>query len=85
MSLTDAAYALDELAAGRTPAQSRAVRGLHALDELILQGGCEQALRDAAATLELYVATGGVISIFAGARSRAAEMAVAIRQFLKDG
>ena len=85
MSLDDAAYALDELAAGRTPVQSRAVFGLHALNRLILAGDREQALRDAAATLELHIATRGRISIFAGARSRAAEMAAAIRQYLKEG
>ena len=85
MSLADAAHALEELAAGRTPSQSRAVRGLHALDELVLKGHCERALRDAAATLELYVATGGVISIFAGARARAGVMAAAIRRAMDHG
>ena len=34
------------------------MRGLHALDELVLKGNCEQALRDAAATLDYLEAAG---------------------------
>ena len=62
MSLLDAAYALDELAAGRFPDPDRTLRGLLALDPLLLASGREQALHDAAATLELLVATGGTVS-----------------------
>ncbi len=84
MSLADAAYALDELAGGRIPDQIRAMRGLEALDPLLLQGGRDQALHDAAATLELFVATGGTASMLAEARARAGEMAAAVRQVMGD-
>jgi hypothetical protein len=56
------------------------VLGLQALDPLLLQGNREQALHDAAATLELFIATGGMVSIFADARVRAAAMAAALRR-----
>ncbi len=50
-----------------------------------LHGGCEQVLLDAAATLELFVATGGAVSIFADARTRAAMMATAVRRVMGHG
>lgn len=56
--------------------------GLEVLDPLLLQGGREQALFDAAATLELFVATGGTVSMLAEARRRAAEMADAVRRVM---
>lgn len=82
MSLANAAYALDELANGRIPDQDCALRGLEALDSLLLQGGRDQALHDAAAFLELLVATGGTASMPTEARQRAAEMADAVRQVM---
>ncbi len=85
MSLADAAYALDELAGGRVSDQTRAMRGLAALHTLPLQDRCEPALRDAAATLELFVATGGMVSTFAEARARAKSMAAAVRRVIARG
>ena len=85
MSLLDAAYALDELAAGRFPDPDRTLRGLLALDPLLLASGREQALHDAAATLELLVATGGTVSLFAAARTRAGAMADAVRRAIEHG
>ena len=82
MTLLDAAYALDELAAGRMPDLERAVQGLLALDPLLLSGGHEQAMHDAAATLELLVATGGTVSLFATGGERAGTMADAVRRVI---
>ncbi len=82
MSLADAAYALDELAAGRMPDQTRVIRGLEALDSLLLQSGREQALYDAAAILELFVSTGGTISPFEETRVRTVAVADAVRRVM---
>ncbi len=84
MSLSDATYALDELAAGRLPELERAYRGLEALDPLLLQGGREQALHEASAILELLVATGGSVSMLIEARRRAGEMSDAVRRLTTD-
>ena len=55
MSLADAdaAFCLDDLAAGRVPDLEQALQGLLSLDPLILGATREQALMDAPATLEL--------------------------------
>lgn len=82
MTLLDAAYALDELATGRVPDLERALKGLLSLDPLLLSGGHEQALHDAAATLELLVATGGTVSLFATRGDRAGAMADAVRRVI---
>jgi len=63
MSLLDAAESLDQLASGQLPSQKRVLPGLHSLDPLLLQDGCEQALLDVAPVLEVFVATGGVLSL----------------------
>ena len=85
MGLEDAVYALDELAAGRVIDLGRAMQGLLAVDLLLLAGGREQALHDAAATLELLVATGGTVSLFVSARARASLMAAAVRRAIEHG
>ena len=85
MSLLDAANVLDELNDGRIPELDQAVRGLLALDPLLLHGGCEQALHDAAATLELLVATGGTIGLYVSARLRVGAMADAVRRAINHG
>jgi hypothetical protein len=84
MTLADSVYVLDELGAGRIPDQSRVMRGLKALDRLLLQGNREEELHDAAYTLELMVATGGTPGMFAEARSRAGAMAAAVRRVMDD-
>ncbi len=84
MTLANAVYALEELSQGRIPDPSRASRGLKALDPFLLEPGCEQDLHDAAALLELLVAT-GTASILAVARSRAAAMAAAVRRLMTHG
>ena len=85
MSLADAAFCLDELAAGRVPDMEQALQGLLSLDPLILGAKCEHALMDAAATLELLVATGGTVDLFTSGRTRAIEMAAAVRRAMGPG
>lgn len=77
MSLADAAHVLDQLATGEVPDRTQAVRGLHALDPVLLKDGVAQEVHDAAATLELLVATGRT---FSAARARAPGMAEAVRR-----
>ncbi len=84
MSLADAAHALDELAAGQIPDQARGMRGLEALDPMLLQGGRDQALRGAADLLELVVVRDGSLVTLAETRDRAAVMANAVRQVMGD-
>ena len=84
MSLLNAALVLDDLNAGRIPDIEQAVRGLHALDPFLLQGGAEQALHDAAATLELLIATGGTVGLYVSARLRAGAMADAVRRVMPN-
>lgn len=85
MSLIDAVHSLDELAAGRVPDLDRALQGLLSLDPLLLCSGREQALHDAAATLELLVATGGTVSLFVSTRDRTGVMADAVRRVIELG
>ena len=82
MTLLDAAYALDELAANKMPDLERALQGLLSLDPLLLSDGHEQVIHDAAATLELLVATGGSVSLFVAGGSRARAMADAVRRVI---
>ena len=84
MTFLDAASALDDLASGRMPSQKSVLLGLNSLDSALLQDGGEQSLHDAAATLELFVATGGVVSNFVDARARYALMAEAVRRAMPD-
>lgn len=85
MSLADAANALDDLASGQLPSQKNVLLGLNALDSLLLQGGREQALYDAAAALELFVAAGGMASRTAEGRVRYGLMAAAVRRAMTGG
>lgn len=77
MSLADAIYALTEIAAGRTPEQSRLVAGALALDTIGLRGGASQDVLDAAAGLNL-MATGGTLDLDAQGRGRAKHLADAV-------
>jgi len=85
MTLLDAAQALDNLASGRLPSQKRVSLGLSSLDSLLLQDGCEQALQDAAAALELFVAAGGLSNKGKEARARYGVLAAAVRRAMTDG
>jgi hypothetical protein len=85
MTLLDAANALDEVAAGRAPDPMQVVRGLHALDPLLERAGCEEILREAAATLELIVANGASNGLSSAARLRARAMASAVRRAMSNG
>ena len=82
MTLDNAVYALEELAGGRRPDQSRALRGLNALDPILLRSGCAEEVYEAAALLELLVATGGTAEMLRVYRARAAAMAAAVRHFI---
>jgi hypothetical protein len=78
MTLLDAAYSLDELAAGRTPERGRLVAGSHALDGLRSQGASPDLL-DAAAELHL-VAGGATVNLTRRGRARAAAWAAEVRR-----
>lgn len=79
MTLLDAAYSLEELAAGRVPERSRLLAGALALDTLKLRGEASRDILDAAAGLEI-LARGGVLEFDAIGRTRAAQFAVVARQ-----
>ena len=85
MSLADAAKALDDLADGGLPSQKNVLLGLNSLDTVLLQGGYEQALYDAAAALELFVAAGGMASRTAEGRARYSLLAAAVRRAITNG
>ena len=74
MALTDAVYALNEIAAGRTPDRACLVAGALALDTIRLRGGASREVLDAAACLEL-LATGGTLDLDAQGRIRAKHLA----------
>ncbi|WP_250504789.1 hypothetical protein [Caballeronia sp. AZ7_KS35] len=78
--LLDAAYALDEQAAGRNPELSRTLSGAITLDTLFRRGALDADLQDAALGLELIVSQ-GTWHLDAGGRARAANLAVITRAF----
>jgi hypothetical protein len=78
--LLDAAYALEEQAAGRNPELSRALSGAITLDTLFRRNALDADLQDAALILEGIV-TEGARHLDAGGRSRAAELAAITRVF----
>ena len=80
MTLANACRVLDDIAGGRVPDRSQAIRGLYALDPLVGSGDCEKALLDAACTLELLVASGGAASFLRARRREAAALAAAVRR-----
>jgi hypothetical protein len=80
VTLLDAAYALDELAAGRTPDRARLLAGVRALDRVRLEGApADRDLLDAATELNL-VAGGATVDRTKRARARAAAWAEAVRR-----
>ena len=81
MDLTDVVYALDELAAGRSADEARTVGGLQALEALLSERS-DADLHEAAALLEVFVATG---SIGAGEESlaRTRYLADAVRRAME--
>lgn len=80
MTLLDAAYALDELAAGRTPDRPRLLAGVRALDSVRVEGaGTDRDLLDAAVELHL-IARGATVDLTKRGRARAAVWAEAVRR-----
>jgi hypothetical protein len=79
MMMLDAIYALNELAAGRTPERSHLLAGAFALDTLRLSGNLDRDLLDAAAALNL-IAGGGTLDLSEAGRSRAKFLAGAVRR-----
>jgi hypothetical protein len=77
MTLLDAAYALDELAAGRAPDRRRLLAGSLALDSLRAERASRDLL-DAAAELHL-VAAGATVILTKRGRARAAAWAAEVR------
>jgi hypothetical protein len=85
MTLLDAAYALDELAAGRTPDHARLLAGALALDGLRVEGtATDRDLLDAAAELRL-VAAGATVDLTKRGRARAAAWAAEVRCLSSGG
>jgi len=80
MTLPDAAYALDELAAGRTPDRARLLAGALALDS----AAADRDLLDAAAELHL-VAAGATVDLTKRGRARAAAWAAIVRRLNTQG
>jgi hypothetical protein len=80
MTLLDAAYALDELAAGRSPDRARLLAGARALDSVRVTGEpADRDLLDAANELHL-VAGGATVDLTRRGRARAAAWAEAVRR-----
>ena len=80
MTLLDAAYALDELAAGRTPDRARLLAGVRALDKVRAEDTAAVAhLLEAAAELHL-VADGGTVNLTNNGRARCKVLAAAVRR-----
>jgi hypothetical protein len=80
--LIDAAYALEEQAAGRTPDRARLLAGALALDTLMLRGEQDQNLLDAAAGLKA-LSTGETFELNEHGRARAALLATVVRGRIK--
>ena len=79
MTLLDAAYALDELAAVRTPDQARLLAGVRALGNVRMTGtAIDRDLLDAANELHLIVSD-GTVDLTKTGRARAAGWAEAVR------
>jgi hypothetical protein len=76
--LLDAAYALDEQAAGRQPDRARLLAGAVTLDTLFRRGVLDRDLQDAALGLERLV-TAGAWELDRTGRLRAAELATRVR------
>ena len=81
MSLANALYALLELAEGRAPDPGIVSVGLYSLDVYLLHANADQLVKEASATLELYLVT-GMVSLFADARARIAAMAAAVQRLM---
>jgi hypothetical protein len=80
VTLLDAAYALDELAAGRIPDRARLLAGARALDNVRVEGAAaDRDLLDAANELHL-VAGGATVDLTKRGRARAAAWAEAVRR-----
>jgi hypothetical protein len=79
MTLLDAAYALEELAAGRTPDRARLLAGALALDRAGVEEFADRDLLGAAAELHL-VAGGGTVNLTKQGRTRAKDWAAAVRR-----
>ena len=85
MTLLDAAYALDELAAGRAPDRARLLAGSRALDSVRGEGTtADRDLLDAAAELHL-VAAGATVDLTKRGRARAAAWAAVVRRLSPRG
>jgi hypothetical protein len=80
VTLVDAVYALDELAAGRAPDRARLLAGARALDGVRVEGAsADRDLLDAATELHL-VARGATVDRTKRGRARAAVWAEAVRR-----
>ena len=77
--LSDAASALDDLAAGTQPDRARVIAGALALDTLTRTTRPSRDLQDAAAGLQI-IATGGSLDLDDAGRLRARQLAEAVRQ-----
>jgi hypothetical protein len=82
MTLLDAAYALDELAAGRIPDRERLAAGVRALDSVrMTETPIDRALLDAANELHLVLG-GATLDLTKTGRARVAYWADAVRRII---
>jgi hypothetical protein len=82
VTLLDAAYALDELAAGRAPDRTRLLAGVRALGSVrMTETTLDRARLDAEIELDL-VLNGGTIDLTKNGRARAAAWAEAVRRMI---
>ncbi|MGO9934425.1 MAG: hypothetical protein ACLPV8_21775, partial [Steroidobacteraceae bacterium] len=79
MTLLYATYALDELAAGRTPDRARLLAGALAVDRVRMGEFADPDLLGAAAELHL-MAAGGTVNLTKHGRARAQVWAAAVRR-----
>jgi hypothetical protein len=85
VTLLDAAYALDEIAAGRMPHRARLFAGVRALDKVrVEETAAVRELLDAAAELHL-VADGDMVDLTQNGRARSKVLAAAARRLSSRG
>ena len=79
MTLFDAAYELEELAAGRPADPGRLRRGLRALAPYLKQANCDPRLQDASFLLEKFLLSSITLDRSTTGLARANDLAAAVR------
>ena len=79
MTLFDAAYELEELAAGQPPDPGRLRRGLRALAHYLKQADCNSRLQDASFSLEMLLVPSTTLDRSTAGLARANDLGAAVR------